>query len=299
MSQASVGRNERCPCGSGKRFKECHGAIAAPSSADAKPKLAGLSRVPQLMQAAQQAQLSGDAIEAAALYRRVLEIDPTNFDATHMLGLVEYQSGLYEVALELVRRATELRPDLANVRANLRTLESLPLIERELCQDVLPRLLHRVEPITDLAALASSAALVHLVLDGDVPAHEEGTLAALVAVLPAARLKVWTRSGRSPVGLQVRALDVAAGSYPEGGLLLLYGATQSTAAWVVAARAAKVVLIVTAADPCAVIDRIDELCAAGGRPPGLICASQALADRLRLPANAVIAWASPAHSLGP
>ena len=29
MSQASVGRNERCPCGSGKRFKECHGAIAA------------------------------------------------------------------------------------------------------------------------------------------------------------------------------------------------------------------------------------------------------------------------------
>ena len=145
MSQASVGRNERCPCGSGKRFKECHGAIAALVGAEVTPKPADLSRVPELMQAAQHAQLSGNAIEAAALYRRVLDVDPTNFDATHMLGLVEYQSGFYEVALGLVRRATELRPDLGIARTNLRTLESLPLIEREICLDVLPRLLHRVD----------------------------------------------------------------------------------------------------------------------------------------------------------
>jgi hypothetical protein len=35
----TIGRNERCPCGSGKKFKKCHGAPASPSpplhSADA------------------------------------------------------------------------------------------------------------------------------------------------------------------------------------------------------------------------------------------------------------------------
>ncbi|MEO6952594.1 MAG: SEC-C metal-binding domain-containing protein [Polyangia bacterium] len=26
---AKIGRNEPCPCGSGKKFKKCHGASAA------------------------------------------------------------------------------------------------------------------------------------------------------------------------------------------------------------------------------------------------------------------------------
>ena len=26
-SEKKVGRNEKCPCGSGKKFKHCHGAI--------------------------------------------------------------------------------------------------------------------------------------------------------------------------------------------------------------------------------------------------------------------------------
>jgi hypothetical protein len=299
MSQASVGRNEPCPCGSGKRYKECHGAIATPVGTGTTPKPANLSRVPELMQAAQHAQLSGNAVEAAALYRRVLDIEPTNFDATHMLGLVEYQSGFYEVALELVRRATELRPDLPTARANLRTLESLPLIEREICLDVLPRVLQRAEPIFDLPALASSAAVVHLVLADAVPAQEEGALVGLVAALAAARLTVWARSGASLPVPNAMTMDVAAGNHPKGGLLLLYGTSESAAAWIGAACANKVVLIVTAAEPCAVIDRIDELCAAGGEPPGLICASRALAERLRLPANAVIPANEPSPCVSP
>jgi hypothetical protein len=48
-----------------------------------------------------------------------------------------------------------------------------------------------------------------------------------------------------------------------------------------------------------VIDRIDELCAAGGEPPGLICASRALAERLRLPASAVIPAGEPSQCISP
>jgi tetratricopeptide (TPR) repeat protein len=301
MAQGGVGRNERCPCGSGRRYKECHGAITAVAvgAAPRRAEPAATSSLEQLMQAAQQAQLSGNTVEAAALYRRVLDVDPTNYDATHMLGIVEYQSGSYEEAIALVRRATELRPDLGKARDNLHTLESLPLIEREICRGVLPRLLPRVEPIVDLSARAASAAAVHLVLAGEVPASAKPALAQLVATLPAAQLTVWARPGASLPGAAARTLDVAAGSHPDGGLLLLYGATASVAGWIDAAHADQVVLIITEDDPCAVIDRVDELRASGGERPGLVCASRALAERLRLPLQAFIATLEPAPHSGP
>jgi tetratricopeptide (TPR) repeat protein len=301
MAHGGVGRNERCPCGSGRRFKECHGAFAAVplGAALRRADPGGASSVEQLMQAAQQAQLSGNAVEAAVLYRRVLEVDPTNYDATHMLGVVEYQSGSYEEAIALVRRATELRPDLGKARDNLQTLESLPLIEREICRDVLPRLVSRVEPVADLSAYAASAGIAHLVLGGDGPAASDPALARLLAALRNARLTVWTRRGASLPGVEVRTLDVAGNSHPVGGLLLLYGATASVAGWIDAARASRVVLIVTADDPCAVIDRVDELCAARGERPGLVCVSRELAERLRLPVHAVIPAPEAAPQPGP
>jgi tetratricopeptide (TPR) repeat protein len=297
MAQASVGRNERCPCGSGKRYKDCHGVLAA-AAATPRGESASAASVAQLLQAAQQAQLSGDALEAATLYRRVLEVDPTNYDATHMLGVVEYQSGSYETAIALVRRATELRPDQSKARSNLQTLESLPLIEREICRDVLPRLLQRVDPSVDLLALAAAAPVVHLVV-GALPAAGESALMRLLAALSGAPLTLWARPGSVAPVQDARTLDPAAGSHPEGGLLLLYGASASNAGWIDGARASRVVLIVAEDDPCAVIDRVDELCGLGLERPGLLCASRELAERLRLPANAVVPAPEPALDPGP
>jgi hypothetical protein len=51
-------------------------------------------------------------------------------------------------------------------------------------------------------------------------------------------------------------------------------------------RAERVLLIVTHDQPCTVIDRIDELAVAGHDRPGLLCATRALAERLRLPREA-------------
>jgi hypothetical protein len=297
---ASVGRNERCPCGSGRRYKECHGAIgAAGASAAEVADPAHALPLPQLMQAALRAQRSSDAIEAAALYRRVLDADPSNFDATHMLGLVEYESGRYETAVTLLRRATELRPDLGTPRHNLRVVESMPAVEREICRDVLPRLVDRVEPVLDLITLASSAAVVHLVIAGAVPSQGKAALVRLAAALAATRLTVWAKPGASPGIPYSRTLDIAAGSHPEGGLLVLYGTAESPATWLGAARAGKVVLVVADDDPCAVIDRIDELCGLHEERPGLICASRALAERLRLPPKAVVPEPEPAPLSSP
>src|SRR5260221_5414047 len=123
-----VGRNAPCPCGSGKRYKECHGAISAPGLAE-HPAFAEQSWVPEVMDKALRDQKSGRLVQAAEGYRRVLAVDPSNFDATHMLGLVEYESERYDIALRLVKRAIVLKPNLRNPRRNLLPIASISPVE--------------------------------------------------------------------------------------------------------------------------------------------------------------------------
>jgi tetratricopeptide (TPR) repeat protein len=277
---AGVARNAPCPCGSGRRYKECHGALAAASpgaAADAPPWLA------QAMRDALHAQRAGKGDEAARLCRRVLEGDPENFDATHMLGLVEYERGYYAAALALMKRAIELRPDLGTPRHNLRTLETMPRLESEICRDVLPRLTPRVDLAADVSGIAS-ATTVHVIL-GDAPGEEErAVVSRIVKARANAATTVWGDAGAD--FLRMRRLSAA--GHPYGGLLAIVGTGRSAAAWLSDACAERVLLIVTRDEPCAIIDRIDELAAAGYERPGLVCATGALAERLRLPTDATL-----------
>lgn len=69
---AEVRRNDPCPCGSGKRYKECHGALASgvAASINARDLLA-----------------QGRLAEAAQRARRAVELDPSDADAWTVLGL--------------------------------------------------------------------------------------------------------------------------------------------------------------------------------------------------------------------
>jgi GT2 family glycosyltransferase len=71
------------------------------------------------MQTALACQQAGRHREALRLYTRALEIDPTNVDATHMVGVVHYQLGEYDQAIAWIERAIVLRPDLPALRGNL------------------------------------------------------------------------------------------------------------------------------------------------------------------------------------
>jgi hypothetical protein len=282
-----VGRNAPCPCGSGKRYKDCHGAIgtpAAPRTASAQGS-ATASWVPQALHEALQAQHSGRAVEAAQLYRRVLAADPSNFDAMHMLSLAEYEGGHYDEALALIKQAIQLRPELGIPRQNLRLLESLPMIEIELCREVLPRLTPRVDCAFDLARL-TAAALVHVVIDA-LPDDEDGaTLARVIAACGAAPVKIWHEAGALASTYATATLTTA--DHPRGGILVLFGTARSQAGWLHKAHPDGVLLIVTRDDPCTIIDRIDELAATVDPVPGLLCATHALAARLRLPLGATL-----------
>jgi len=106
------GRNDPCPCGSGKRFKQCHGAIAADSRAPAPdPQARFLEGL-----AAHQA---GDLDTAEARYREVLAASADFPPAIHYLGTVLYQRGRLPEALELLGRSVAQMPQEPEFHSNL------------------------------------------------------------------------------------------------------------------------------------------------------------------------------------
>jgi tetratricopeptide (TPR) repeat protein len=286
---AAPGRNQPCPCGSGKRYKECHGAIGAESALDpAVAARADRSWVTPAMFAALRAQKSGRGEEAADTYRRVLAVEPDNFDAMHLLGLAEYEHGRHESAIALLRRAIELKPAIGAARHNLRLVESMPVIEREICREVLPRIVSRVDPVSDFGRWTDSGGPVHIVIADELDEHLEPALEALVRAVELSRLALWTEPSLSCLLPGARSIDAGAGLHPEGGSVVLFGMARSPVAWLANARADKVLLVILKEDPCAVIDRIDQISMLCNARPGLLCASHSLAERLRLPPDAVV-----------
>jgi glycosyltransferase involved in cell wall biosynthesis len=108
--QAPVSRNAPCPCGSGLRYKNCHGAIAVPA-----PHIDPLKQHLERAMAAQQA---GQFADAAAAYEAALALQPASFDALHMLGVVRYQQGDFEQALALLDRALAIDRSVPAARFN-------------------------------------------------------------------------------------------------------------------------------------------------------------------------------------
>ena len=92
--ERALNRNEPCPCGSGKRFKHCHGALAsgAPSS---------------LHLQALDAHRTGALREAERLYRQAIERDPADIESIHMLGVVQFERMRHREALDLLWDACE------------------------------------------------------------------------------------------------------------------------------------------------------------------------------------------------
>jgi hypothetical protein len=78
---APIARNAPCPCGSGLRYKECHGRIGA-----GPPTQELLGRA---LNFHQQARID----DAERLYKQILAIEPQHATATHFLGLVAWQRG--------------------------------------------------------------------------------------------------------------------------------------------------------------------------------------------------------------
>jgi tetratricopeptide (TPR) repeat protein len=121
-----VGRNDRCPCGSGKRYKQCHGAIGSrpgasastpPRSADvahaSAPGIAPPATKSSAATLAQQglaAHQRGDVDTAEHAYRAALAREAEHPLALHYLGVILHQRGRHAEALPLMERSAVLVP---------------------------------------------------------------------------------------------------------------------------------------------------------------------------------------------
>jgi tetratricopeptide (TPR) repeat protein len=113
---AKVGRNDPCLCGSGKKFKQCHGAADTRSAAAAP---VGKSGALQLVVSGMQLQQAQRPDEAEAMYRKALAIDAREPDALHLLGLLYHQRGNHAAGVDLIEKAISARPGVAIYYNNL------------------------------------------------------------------------------------------------------------------------------------------------------------------------------------
>ena len=78
----------------------------------------GFSALPNLQNAIALHQ-QGKLGQAEAIYRQLLETDSRNAVALHMLGVISYQTGNYQFAVDLIGRAIEINPNIASYYSNL------------------------------------------------------------------------------------------------------------------------------------------------------------------------------------
>jgi Tfp pilus assembly protein PilF len=90
-----TGRNDPCPCGSGKRFKQCHGSAESPDA---------------LARQGIEAHRRNDVAAAEKLYRQALALAPEHPHALHYLGVALYQQKRLDEALPLLDKSAALVP---------------------------------------------------------------------------------------------------------------------------------------------------------------------------------------------
>jgi protein O-GlcNAc transferase len=75
--------------------------------------------IPQAFQMALAHHQAGRLVEAEALYRQILAVEPRHADALHFLGVIAHQVGRNDLAMEWIRQAIVLKPSNPAAHSNL------------------------------------------------------------------------------------------------------------------------------------------------------------------------------------
>jgi hypothetical protein len=282
-------RNAPCPCGSGRRFKQCCGRVDPSTGSVATPRYPGWERCSadervelwQTMQRALAAQKSGRLDAARQLYEEVVARAPSTFDAVHMLGVVHLQQGDLDAAESLLTRAAEMMPEVPAIQSNLQLVrrqkrehEGLYSLHAIVAADVL-RLFGAAGRLTVPAPTDGSfvgnpadgvVRAFHIVVPGDVlNAAANATGVALARQLrAAARATLWSDPrGATPMTRVEGAteIDSSEGRVPATGTLVVFGINARTLAWlpVAAERFESIVLALDVHDAQTCVSLFDRL----------------------------------------
>jgi tetratricopeptide (TPR) repeat protein len=253
--------------------------------------------ISDLVQMAYAAQVGGRLAEAAERYAEVLKRDPLQFDATHMLGVVQYHRGRFDDALRLLKRAVELQPSVGEARDNLDIVQTARRREAELCREVLPRLAPLVTRVDKLADLAATVSVMHLVIMQSLSAQDEAFVESILVASAATQVRRW-KDPRASDDRNASAVELSAQSHPVGGILVFFGTEFSAIEWFDRARPELCLLVVTRDEPGLLLDRIRECSGEGRRQVGMLCCGEVLARRLPFAVEVLATLPTPATKDG-
>jgi tetratricopeptide (TPR) repeat protein len=279
--QSPGSRNAPCPCGSGRRYKDCHGALGQASVAPVGAGAAVQARRAALLNDALARQHAGDLAGATAAYEAALAEFPDDFDALHMLGVVHYQRHAFDRAEALLRAAIARNPLIASAQQNLSVLleaRRLEAAQDALCREILPRLAHLCAPVSAFDSIARERRGIDLLAGAAIDASHDATFGRLAAgaigpahVHRAVPERTTDAPAHAPTGSLVAPVTV------------LYGVATPLAAFAAAPDGAARVLLVDADAPSSLHDRLRELSDEARHPVHVRYATAALAATLGLP----------------
>lgn len=107
MKPASPGRNDSCPCGSGKKLKQC--CMLRPAAQVTNP---AVERALVHFE-------SGNYPAAIQICQRILQTDPQHHEAMTLLGVLAFYVGNAQAAIQILEKSLEVNPQQADARNNL------------------------------------------------------------------------------------------------------------------------------------------------------------------------------------
>lgn len=271
-------RNSPCPCGSGRRWKDCHGRVeeAAPAAGD----------VAQRLRAALAAQQSGRIADAIAVYDEVIAARPDLFDAWHMRGVARFQRLEFDLAERDIRRALEIAPRLEAARGNLAlVVQGRRIAEDEvaLCREVLPRYapLAVDPPVAPLDGVAAGDRV--FVLDAADAPETADALARDAAARGASIVRVAVERGRAIGGDEAARLA----SCGARDVVACAGTGRPLGDWTLDARPRAMALVAVDGGLPAFLDRLREASGQGRRRVRVALAPGSGLDLASIPHAAV------------
>ena len=283
---APVARNAPCPCGSGLRYKACHGRMGI---GGAGGDTAAEARVEALLDEGLAAMRAGDPVRAQSCYADAARLAPGCAEALHARALIDWDAGDLAAAHDGVTRAAVFAPDDAQIAENAQGI-ARARYERVLAGRAaaelaaLPFLVREAAPWPRLAR----GTAVHIVTPFENPfGGSEAHALELARILSAeAQVSLWATQGPVPPELAargVRPIDAEHGGHPQGGVLVLVGSWQAPPSWVRAAAPGRVIVVHNVDEPAALLDLVLALHDQTQRPIRLCMPSESFRMRSGLP----------------
>lgn len=304
---APASRNSPCPCGSGKRYKNCCGSLeGVRQDSGAAPQ----NNLATLMHAALAKQQAGEFSNARPLYLQALELDPNNADVLHMLGVMAYMEGDLDTAERYILDAQKNCPVVVPmVESNLALVRGAKLQGQQIpgfCAAALPNLRHRLhDPSTRLTGCRPTGHA--LLVDFSIPGAA-GNIEALCAELQ-------RRNVPSPLVLAVnelppslagriaaRKLTLDSARELKNRTVLIWGIWKSCNHGIWPSSPARVLLYGDSPDPERLIAAVNFASVLGDAPVELLLSSASIKHQLGLPATVLETPASAddePHKLSP